>query len=202
MPRRERLLTPIEILLVVAIVAVLALLMASNLDERVGARRASMCIGHLRQLHSAFAMYAADHNGAFPSNRPQSRRFFGWESPWPEQIAPYLKDRRAFRCPGDDSDAAPYPDSYRTWGHVTSYMMNQSIGWKHSKWTGSSVALKQSDIEAPDRSLLLTDREAWHFKRSQGDSYRNVLFVDGRVLQRSDEDVRDNYLGQLGINYR
>lgn len=189
-------------MLIAGIIVVLAGLVVSTLDERVELRKASTCVSHLRQLHAAFAMYASDHEGAFPSNSPQTRKYFGWERPWPEQIAPYVKSRRAFRCPDDAGDAAPYPDSFLTWGHFTSYLMNQAIGWKHPKWVGADMALKWSEVKAPENTLLLTDRDAWHFVRSRRNNFRNVLFLNGRVSRRTDEDVRDNYFGHLGVRYK
>ena len=199
MSRRERILTPIEIMLIAGIVAILAWVVAFTLDERRELRKASTCVSRLRQLHSAFSMYAVDYDGAFPSNSPQTRRYFGWEHAWPQQIAPYAKNHRAFRCPDDLSDAAPYPDSYRTLGHFSSYTLNQAIGWKHPKSVGTEMALSWSEVEAPENTLLLTDREPWHFKRSRRDTFRNVLFLNGRVSQHSDEDVRDSYWGRLGV---
>lgn len=197
MQKRERTLTLVETLLIVGIVAVLGGLALNTFDERDELRRAKICVGRLRQLHTAFTMYLEDHNGVFPSNLPQTRKYFGWEYPWPEQINPYLKDRRAFRCPDDKSDIAPETDSYRPWGHFTSYVMNQAIGWDDKK-VSSGVVKRLSDIPSPSNTMLLVDREPWHFRGSRRNTIRNVLFVDGGVVTRSDDVVRDTYWGQIG----
>lgn len=197
MPKRERLLTPIEILLVIGILAVLAGLVSSALDERSELRRASVCMSHLRELHGAFTMYAEDWNGAFPTNLPQTKRHFGWEYPWPVQTEKYLKDHTAFRCPDDTSDVTPALDSLRAWGHVTSYQMNQAIGWKHERTSGVNIALTTSDLPNPASTMLLTDREAWHFTRSRTDTRRNVLFADGHTMANADQQLMDTYWGQI-----
>jgi len=197
MLRRERILTPIEIMLLVGIVAVLAGLVASTFDERSEKRRATVCVSHLRQLHQAFSMYAEDWQGAFPHNSPQTRRYFGWENPWPRQIVGYIKDRRAFRCLDDSTDIPPAIDAYRTWGHVTSYQMNQAIGWNHPKWQDVTMALTYSAIPGPEDTVLLADREPWHFTQSGKNTYRNMLFVDGHTAARTDEEFRNGYWGQI-----
>jgi prepilin-type processing-associated H-X9-DG protein len=199
MLKRERLLTPIEILLVVGILAVLAGLVVSTLDERSERGRASVCVSHLHQLHKAFSMYQEDWHGAFPANSPQTRHYYGWESPWPLQVAGYVKNRSAFRCPDDSSYIPPQLDAYRTWGHVTSYQMNQAIGWKHPPWDGVPMALTHSAIPAPENTMLLADRELWHFTRSRRNTHLNILFVDGHTAQRTEEEFRNGYWGQIEV---
>lgn len=103
--------TLVEILVVLAIITVVA---AVVMPVAVGATergRYSTCVSNLRQLHAAFAMYAADHDGYLPPY--QNRLGIGYGSgdvlvPVPEHgdlllavMLPYTKSRDIWFCPSD-----------------------------------------------------------------------------------------------------
>lgn len=78
--------TLIELLLVVAIIALLAALLLPAFQQ---ARRKSyepVCINNLKQFHVAFAMYREDYG--------DSPKYQSW-------LLPYLKDKRVLHCPAD-----------------------------------------------------------------------------------------------------
>lgn len=58
--------TLLEILLVIGVIALLAVLMTPLLSSAVEKRNATVCIANLRQWGTAAALYAGEHNGAFP----------------------------------------------------------------------------------------------------------------------------------------
>ncbi|MDO8682884.1 MAG: hypothetical protein Q7N50_05315 [Armatimonadota bacterium] len=197
MPRRERALTLVESFLIVGIVVVLGGFILTTIDQARERVRRQTCFANLHALSKAFAMYVEDYNGVFPLNLPQTREYYGWEHPWPAQIATYLNDRQAFRCQSDPTEIVTNPAAKRGEGRVTSYVMNQSIGWKRLQMIDTMSALKYSDISKPAETMLLVDREAWHFRKSRRYTHRNLLFVDGKVRALNDESVRDMYWGQL-----
>ena len=148
--RRRQAFTLVELLVVVAIVAILVGLLLPLLGRaRENARRVK-CAANLRQLITAIQMYAHDHRGYFPGSgiarglfyrSPHEADWIYWqadrnlaESP----VARYLGspvDPNVYRCPSDDT-----VDSRRlapTWGSNTfqptevyrySYCMNRSLG--------------------------------------------------------------------------
>lgn len=95
----------IELLLVIAILAVL---LGLTLGAAAPARRMSRvttCLSHLRQLGQVYQMYAADY-GHYPAG---SEIVTG----------PYVKDKRLLYCP-DDTFRAPH-------GAASSYMLREGM---------------------------------------------------------------------------
>ncbi len=64
---RRRAFTLIELLVVIAIIAVLAAILFPVFAEARDKARQSMCQSNLKQLGTAFAMYASDYDGCYPS---------------------------------------------------------------------------------------------------------------------------------------
>ena len=185
-----------EAVLALCIVVVLVGLVVITAGEMRERRRSGICASRLRLLNQGFRMYAAEWNGAFPRNAPQSKRYFAQESPWPAQIASYVRDRRAFRCPDDPSRTPSTLDAPRGAGHVTSYPMNSAIGSFRPNLAETAKALTYGDIETPAQTMLLADRDPWHFARSGKTTHRLGLFVDGRVVICW-EEMYERYWGQL-----
>jgi prepilin-type N-terminal cleavage/methylation domain-containing protein/prepilin-type processing-associated H-X9-DG protein len=98
--RRTTGFTLIELLVVIAIIALLAALVFPVFAKsREGGRR-TQCTSNLRQLGTAFALYAQDYDGAFPRQvilPPEGTNYTCWDV----QIRPYFKDRNIIACPSD-----------------------------------------------------------------------------------------------------
>lgn len=115
---RRQAFTLVELLMVVAILAMLAaMVFAVAAPARERARRES-CSSNLRQVHRAFMMYCADHDGAeVPTDGTQcSYVHLGLPpaEPGGRWMDEYLGSRKVWRCPNDPKDARVYPRSYRT----------------------------------------------------------------------------------------
>jgi len=187
--------TLVELLTVISILGVLGYLLSSGYS-RVR-QRASLvrCTSNLRQMSTAFNLYAAEHNGVLPAASVSA----AWPmNTWYYQLQPYLEQRKTgatmtnlnlcftgvFRCPGKPN-----------WGlknttdvERTSYAMNA-----FAPEGGSPVAKRLTEIPEPARTMLVIDtnsgsiyvrnrnyiyrdsRALWHQERD------NVLFVDGHV---------------------
>ena len=85
--------TLIEVLVVMAVIAILAALLFTPRPPREKWRQAS-CQCNLKQIGLGMLMFAQDHQGRLPEAHA-----------WPEALLPYLKGKRFYRCPVDRSKA-------------------------------------------------------------------------------------------------
>ena len=81
--------TLVELLIVVAIVAVIAAILFPVFATVRERGRRTVCQSNLKQLALAMQQYVQDNNGAYPSEFNQ----------WAEASYPYLKNADVFRCP-------------------------------------------------------------------------------------------------------
>lgn len=110
--------TLIEILIVVAIMAILAAILFPVFSRaRENARRAS-CQSNLRQIGLGMLQYTQDYDERLPRNDSGSDL-----GTWVDVLQPYLKSEQIFLCP---SDSTPYQMSAAGGsGRRTSYALNQ-----------------------------------------------------------------------------
>jgi prepilin-type N-terminal cleavage/methylation domain-containing protein len=89
-----------EILIVLAILAMLASFLASaTMRTRERASR-TVCSSNLRQLLMAAKMYEGD-NDILPIH--YNANAFGQAAHWQEQVWPYIRNRRTYLCPHDST---------------------------------------------------------------------------------------------------
>jgi prepilin-type processing-associated H-X9-DG protein len=89
--RRRRLTLP-ELLVVVAVVAIVAGLLFSPFSGPREKFRLARCCGNLKDLAFGLRTYAADHDGRFPP-----------ANGWATAVMPHVRGADVFACPGDDS---------------------------------------------------------------------------------------------------
>ena len=144
--------TLVELLVVVAIVAILASMLLPALGRAKAKARSIQCLSNLNQLSLAVRMYAGDHSGAFPYNfgSADTRKSIGdgtylnwannvmsWELDsdntnrvWATTrgISPYLGNSVGiYRCPSDNAlSAIQRSAGWRN--RIRSYSMNAMMG--------------------------------------------------------------------------
>jgi prepilin-type N-terminal cleavage/methylation domain-containing protein/prepilin-type processing-associated H-X9-DG protein len=101
--------TLIELLVVIAIIAILAAILFPVFAQAREAARKSSCTSNLKQLGTAFIMYATDYDGLLPDGNwsPGITDVNGWpasgtideKNGWPAYLMPYIKNRGIFDCP-------------------------------------------------------------------------------------------------------
>jgi prepilin-type N-terminal cleavage/methylation domain-containing protein/prepilin-type processing-associated H-X9-DG protein len=111
----RRAFTLVEILVVLAIIAILSAVLLPAFWTVRGNARSTSCRSNLAQLGKAVAMYAQDYDGLYPYGIDQQDRYLAgvWSS-YPEFEAklpnlpfvkdvlfPYLKSKQVFVCPAD-----------------------------------------------------------------------------------------------------
>jgi len=119
--RQRRALTLVELLVVVAIVALLVAALLPGLSQARARSQLSVCLGHLRQIGLGIQSYAAQHNDAIPRGPAAPLPFFpdqGWDQWLTNQLqigmlhaaqglGPLLpadlREPRVLFCPADDT---------------------------------------------------------------------------------------------------
>jgi prepilin-type N-terminal cleavage/methylation domain-containing protein/prepilin-type processing-associated H-X9-DG protein len=104
--------TLIELLVVIAIIAILAAILFPVFAQAREKARMSTCTSNLKQMGTAFMMYAQDYdgmlmNGEWPAPNPtnvggwpvSSVRIIEEHRGWPAYVFPYVKNRGVFDCP-------------------------------------------------------------------------------------------------------
>lgn len=89
--KRRAAFTLVELMVVIAVIAILAAILFPVFAQAREAARSNTCASNLRQLGIALQLYGRDHDGRYP---PQN-------SGLPTLVLPYVNDLTIFRCPSD-----------------------------------------------------------------------------------------------------
>ncbi|MGA0849144.1 MAG: prepilin-type N-terminal cleavage/methylation domain-containing protein [Chthoniobacterales bacterium] len=204
----------VELLVVLAIIAVLAGVASGAWQRARGSSQAAQCLSTMRGLSAAIQLWGADRGGEFPrsSHSAFAHRSRGWQ----REILPYLGEeegpvtpelqRRYFRCPADT----------RTKG--TSYGLNVffELDPEADDYEGAPARWRRcSSLPAPSRTVLLAeiktessaDHVMAHFwsgsaeggevAMDRHDGRSNFVFADGSAALMA---VEDTYDPARGIN--
>ena len=185
--------TLIEILVVIAIIALLlAILMPSLASGREAARR-SVCASNMRQMATGIKYYTMETRGVWPNTvrgsnedgSADSSKGEGWTAgSWAMKIKPYLKSVAAFYCPNWDWGqfdlkfhewySSTEPNS---WGGFMSYGMNggQSNDPNIKRGFGlfDSFFIRDSEVKRPSMAYLFG--ETWGYARGYGMPYTYLV---------------------------
>jgi prepilin-type N-terminal cleavage/methylation domain-containing protein/prepilin-type processing-associated H-X9-DG protein len=118
---RSRAFSLIELLVVMAVIAILASLLLPSLSSAQAKGRQVACLNNLRQLQLGWTMYLGDHNNTMPENKMTGTGLLGCVSTtnsWVTgnaqasadpllikqgSIYPYTPNTQVYRCPTDRS---------------------------------------------------------------------------------------------------
>lgn len=153
----------IEVLVVIAIIALLAALLLPALNRSRGRSRAVVCASQIRQVWMAVKMYSQDWDGKSPIwlNGPSADRWTYWRN----RVLPYAPNTNIFMCP-------LIPKGGLGWGSYCNYGINaylsetlamcgQSMSQPLARWNNPSetIALSENadgDWVCEPRSTLST----------------------------------------------
>jgi prepilin-type N-terminal cleavage/methylation domain-containing protein len=137
--------TLVELLVVMAIIALLAGLVTPALTRGLQTARQTLCVNNLRQVTIATRFYVTEHGGYPPTWVDGSTR-------WMDLIKPYLnKNDAVYRCPADPKQIPVTWDPSIT----MSYGMNSFCfgSTQFSFWYG----VQASAVKQPARVILYAD---------------------------------------------
>lgn len=166
----------IELLVVVAIIALLAALLFPVFARAKAAAKKTQCLSNLKQIGSALLLYMGDSDDRFPwavdpidkvrseiwSEYPDFQSQIPYMPYLHEAVQPYIKSKEVFHCPADSGtnvlDDRPFipfqtsPSMYQTYG--TSYFFRTEIAFK---------AFSQDRFQYPaDVNVLMDAGGHWH----------------------------------------
>jgi prepilin-type N-terminal cleavage/methylation domain-containing protein/prepilin-type processing-associated H-X9-DG protein len=192
----RRAFTLLELLIVIAIIAILAALLLPVLSSAKARSQQIGCLNNLKQLALCSVMYAADNEGKLVQNVPLVGFIPGGTNTWvagnmknsleatnanlirQSKLFPYASQVGLFHCPSDVVQSSPV-------SHVRSYSMNGWMGSRYMETTlqerGYRTFIKESEIAIAGASRL------WGFldenETTIDDGWFLVTMDDSRVFE-------------------
>lgn len=146
--RRIRGFTLVELLVVIAVIAILASVLFPVFAKVKQAAHRAACLSNLKQIGYAVRMYQDDYSGAYPSWGDYPSQVPGWgHTYWVKMLIDgYTRSRKLFNCPG-----AGNPIEAGSPPMKMSYSYNEYIFYaKHGFY-------KETKVRRPQYTLLISD---------------------------------------------
>jgi len=156
--------TLVELLVVMAIIAILAGLLLPALARAKTKGQGIMCVNNLKQLQICWLMYPDDNGGLLPPQNPGSdnltSELIGLEGSWVlgsirieltssnlehGVLFPYNRSIAIYHCPADKSTMPGNKSLLRT----RSYSLDWYLGVDPTVWFDPSIKLRYSEIGSP-----------------------------------------------------
>lgn len=136
--------TLVELLVVIAVVAILSSVLMPVFSRARAAARSSVCVTNLRQIGQAFAMYTQDWDGLLPSAMPYAPVAPVGRA-WMTALQPYLSDAQVYVCPENTLS-------------VPSYAYNTLLGFPRLLGTAYGYSGMAIDaVTVPTNTFLIYD---------------------------------------------
>ncbi|HEX8550664.1 MAG TPA: DUF1559 domain-containing protein [Abditibacteriaceae bacterium] len=184
--------TLIEILVVVAILALLAAILFPVFGRARENGRAASCSSNLKQIGLGLAQYESDNDGFYPT----AGGTILWDvtdvstgrASWMQQINPYLKSRQILRCASDSRSDYSYFLSTRVAfleaGNFAPVFAPRIAFTDKFILAGDTGGFQQEDADKDDYTQNCvggTSNGTPAMEWQQHNGRQNILFADGHV---------------------
>ncbi|MDR3707578.1 MAG: DUF1559 domain-containing protein [Capsulimonadaceae bacterium] len=143
--------TLIELLIVIAIIAILAAILFPVFATAREKARQSSCASNLKQISLGMIQYTQDYDEFFPWTVTLSEYGPGWAG----HIYPYVKSTSVFTCPDDTTQPGPNINGNQM--YIDSYAINQNIDESWDGTTSQSGPIQLSALTAPAVTILFAE---------------------------------------------
>jgi prepilin-type N-terminal cleavage/methylation domain-containing protein/prepilin-type processing-associated H-X9-DG protein len=172
--------TLIELVVVIAIIAILAGLLLPVLGRTKESGKAAACLSNLHQIGIALQLYVQDNNNHLPYMRDKSLTTTNEYPPPDLVLSNYLGNLNILKCPSDvwSSDKPkPLPQAGLTWFDQTgsSFSWNSLLNGEDAEHL-SALGLSFDPHQMP----LMYDKEKFHQARGPKKEV-NFLYADGHL---------------------
>jgi len=161
--------TLIEVLVVIAIIAVLVSLLFPVLARAKEKAKQVNCLSNARQLALGVMMYLEDHDDTFPPSVDYSLPTNDPKRVWPTKVRPYVGSTDVFSCPSVPERAYPSNWAARGLGSI-----GYTTGTAHDPTgvEGFTTLTRASMMDSPTMSPLFGDSA----NGPTADKYRGFTF--------------------------
>ncbi len=187
--------TLVELLVVVAILAILCTLGISVAQGAVTRMHSTKCLTSLRQVGIAIQLYTGDHAGRLPDTG-HVRTADGSSLSWTNTLSEYLSKNFIGRCPANQD--SPVAVTYG-WNDLLTDSSGAGILVSRCRAPGSTIAVAETaDTYTSEHFHFASARTRVtfnQFKSSVGvdrhGTTANYLFVDGHTENLTATDIRN-----------
>ncbi len=209
--------TLIELLIVIAIIAVLAALLFPAAQGAMEKAKRAKCVSNVRQLGASFTVFASDNAGFLPHCRIPIQADLDGPTPWLDQqgnirfgvtnlyALGYVKELSLWVCPSDRRDNVPANpvfvaksatafDPTKNCSYL--YIVGHNVLTSREKFSLAPVLTDESN-EDEDGSLHANNMKSITVNDNHGADYRVVLYLDGRVTAIEKPDAANAIFADL-----
>jgi prepilin-type N-terminal cleavage/methylation domain-containing protein/prepilin-type processing-associated H-X9-DG protein len=159
--------TLIELLVVIAIIAILAAILFPVFAQAREKARGTACLSNMKQIGTAFMMYAQDYDETMPLMVAATEGLYGRagsrQSFWTAKLLePYIKTWAIWNCPSFGSNRGMFnPGDQFAWYY--NQMRFASVGYNYSylsRWLGdctNSAGVSMAAVGKPSETVAFVD---------------------------------------------